>query len=150
MGIEQELTTRLKDAMRAKKTEEVSVIRMVKAAATKEKTSSGFSGEIDDNFWLGVIGRYVKQQTRAIAEFEKVSGGAEQIKSLKFEIDYLTPFLPAGMSPEETEKLVDAAIAATGADSMKFMGKIMGYIMKDNKDTVDAGLVKQLIQKKLS
>ena len=150
MSIEQELNERLKEAMRAKKAQELSVIRMVKAFAGKEKTAPGFSGETDDRFWQDVIAKYVKQQAKAIAEFEKLEGGQAQIAEFQYEVDYLTPFLPAKLSAEETEKLVAEAITATGADSMKLMGKVMGYIMKDHKDEVDGALVKQIIQKQLS
>ncbi len=150
MGIEQELTNRLKDAMKAKETNIVSVIRMVKSDAGKQKVEAGFDGNTDDTFWTAVIAKYVKQQSKAIIEFKKATGADEQIAQIQFEIDYLSEFLPSKLSTEETEKLVDEAIAATGADSLKLMGKIMGFIMKNYKDSVDGALVKQLIQKKFS
>ncbi len=150
MSIEQEITERMKTAMREKQTKELSILRMVKSFAMKEKTAPGFDGNTDDAFWLSVVTKYVKQQQKALQEFEKVGAGGEAMDEIRFEIDYLTPFLPAKLSAEETEKLVIDAIAATGADSMKLMGKVMGAIMKDHKDDVDASLVKRLIQKRLN
>ena len=150
MTIEEQIMERMKVAMREKQTKELSVLRMVKSFGMKEKTAPGFDGNADDKFWLDVIAKYVKQQQKAIVEFEKAGAGAEQKDELQFEIDYLAPFLPAKLSEAETEKLVTEAISATGADSMKLMGKVMGFIMKDHKDEVDANLVKQLIQKKLA
>lgn len=149
MTIEQQIMDRMKTAMREKKVQELSVLRMVKSFGMKEKTAPGFGGDTDDNFWLDVIAKYVKQQQKALIEFEKAGVTGEQTAGLKYEIDYLTPFLPAKLSETETQQLVDNAIAATGAESIKMMGKVMGAVMKDNKDKVDAGLVKQLIQKKL-
>ena len=150
MTIEQEITERMKTAMREKQTTELSILRMVKSFAMKEKTAPGFDGNTGDEFWLSVITKYVKQQQKALQEFEKVGAGADKMEEIQFEIDYLAPFLPTKLSPEETEKLVVDAIASTGADSMKFMGKVMGVIMKDHKDDVDAALVKQLIQTRLT
>lgn len=150
MSIEQQITERMKNAMRVKNSQELLILRMVKSCGMKEKTSPGFSGEADDAFWLEVIAKYVKQQQKAIVEFEKVGASGDAIAELKFEIEYLAPFLPAKLSESETEKLVDEAISKSGADSLKMMGKVMGYIMKEHKDTVDAAIAKQLIQKKLA
>ncbi|MBN2718891.1 MAG: GatB/YqeY domain-containing protein [Deltaproteobacteria bacterium] len=150
MSIEQKITDLMKNAMREKKATELSVLRMVKSFAMKEKTAPGFDGNTGDEFWLDVIAKYVKQQQKTLAEFEKVGAGADKTDEIQFEIDYLTPFLPAKLSEAETEQLVIQAIQDTGADSIKLMGKVMGAIMKDHRDEVDAALVKQLIQKKLS
>ncbi|MBN2527346.1 MAG: GatB/YqeY domain-containing protein [Deltaproteobacteria bacterium] len=150
MSIENEILEKMKVAMREKQTRELSVLRMVKSFAMKEKTAPGFDGNTGDAFWLDIIARYVKQQQKVLVEFEKVGADKEKTDEIQFEIDYLTPFLPARLSEEETEALVADAIAATGADSMRMMGKVMGVIMKDHKDVVDAAVVKKLIEKKLS
>ncbi|MCP4675944.1 MAG: GatB/YqeY domain-containing protein, partial [Deltaproteobacteria bacterium] len=55
MSIEEELTTRLKNAMRAKNTRELDVLRMVKTQGQAKKTASGFDGDTDDAFWTEVI-----------------------------------------------------------------------------------------------
>ncbi len=149
MSIEQQLMDRMKEAMKEKRAQELSCIRMVKAAAMKEKVEPGFSGDTGDAFWLSVIAKYVKQQQKALDEYVSLNAGPTQVAELQFEIDYLSPFLPKKMSAEETARLVDEAIAATGADSAKLTGKVMGWIMKSHKDTVDASLVKQLIATKL-
>jgi uncharacterized protein YqeY len=150
MSIEQSLTDKLKEAMRKKDEKVVSVIRMVKSEATKTKTASGFDGNIDDKFWTTVIERYVKQQKKALLEYEKLGEkGKEGADSLKFEIDFLSPFLPEMLSREEVEKLVDSVLAKTEATNLKMVGKIMGAIMKDNKGKVDAAMVKQVITEKL-
>ena len=66
MSIEQQLTARLKDAMRKKNKQEIDVLRMIKANAATAKVAPGFSGETDDAFWLEVITRFVKQQKKAL------------------------------------------------------------------------------------
>ena len=126
------------------------MIRMVKTQAQKEKTSSGFSGQTDDEFWLGVISKYVKQQKKALAEFEKLGDAAEAQKAeTQFEIEYLAPFLPALLSEKEVEAIVDKVIGETGAVGQKMIGRVMGAIMKDYKDKVDPGMVRKIAQEKL-
>ena len=95
MSLVNELNSRLKDAMKARRSEEVSVIRMIKSRITELQTSSSFQGEIDDKAVIGVITAYSKQMTKALSEFEKAgTAGADQIDALKYEIEYLSPFLP--------------------------------------------------------
>lgn len=150
MGIEDQLTTRLKEAMRAKDARELAVLRMVKTLAGKEKTASGFDRDIDDAFWLEVIKKYVKQQTKALAEFEKIGEGAtEQIEAARWEIAYLAPFLPVLKSEAETEALVAKAIEETGAVGARMVGKVVGAVMRNHKDEVDAASVKRIAAKLL-
>ena len=95
MSLLNELNTRLKEAMKARRSEEVSVIRMIKSRITELQTSSSFKGELDDQAIVGVIAAYSKQMTKALTEFEKAgSSGQEQMDALKYEIAYLKPFLP--------------------------------------------------------
>lgn len=150
MGIEAELTTRLKEAMRARNTREIATIRMVKTQATKERTAAGFDGETDDEFWLGVIGRYVKQQKKALAEYAKLGATTgEQVEELQFEIDYLTPFLPAQLDEAAVRELVRAAIAESGAVGAKMAGRVVGAVMKEHRDRVDPALVKRIATEEL-
>ena len=150
MSIEQKLTTKLKEAMKSKNQKEISVIRMIKSEAGKAKTASGFSGETDDKFWLEVIARYVKQQKKALVEFEKLGDKAvEEIESINYEVSWLAPFLPVMLDKSQVEELVDKAIAQSGAAGSKMVGKIIGMVMKDNKGKVDAAMVKSIAEKKL-
>jgi len=150
MKIEEQLTARLKDAMRAKKTDEISVIRMVKSMATKERTAAGFNGEIDDDFWLKVIGKYVKQQKKALVEFENLGDtDSQQVATFKFEIEYLKPFLPSLLDEATVTILVEEAIAATGASGAKMTGKVIGAVMRTHKDDVDPAMVKRIAAHKL-
>lgn len=150
MGVEEQLTARLKEAMRARNIREADVLRMVKTMATKEKTAPGFEGETDDDFWLSVIGRYVKQQRKALAEFEKLGpDAASQVEQARFEIDYLTPFLPEQLGEDAVRELVKQAIEQTGAVGPKMVGKVVGAVMKTHRDSVDPQLVKAIAAEEL-
>jgi hypothetical protein len=150
MGIEEQLNTKLKDAMRNKNSKELSVLRMVKSLAQTQKTAPGFSGDTGDEFWIETIARYVKQQKKAIKEFQKAGDkGKETIETLRFEIDYFSPYLPKLLGEDEVRVLVKDAIAETGAVDSRMVGKVVGFIMKSNKGKVDAARVKEIANEEL-
>ena len=150
MGVEEQLTTRLTEAMRARNTREADVLRMVKTMGTKDKTAPGFKGETDDAFWLAVIGRYVKQQKKALIEFEKLGeAAASQAEQAVYEIDYLSPFLPELLGEAAVRELVKTAIEETGAAGPKMVGKVIGAVMKAHRDSVDPLLVKAIATEEL-
>lgn len=150
MGVEEQLTTMLKQAMRDRNTREADVLRMVKTMAAKEWSAPGFKGETDDAFWVGVIGRYVKQQRKALAEFEKLGeAAAAQAEDARFEIEYLSPFLPELLGEDQVRALVKEAIAETGAVGAKMVGKVVGAVMRQHRDRVDPQLVKAIAAEEL-
>ncbi|MCP4602025.1 MAG: GatB/YqeY domain-containing protein [Proteobacteria bacterium] len=150
MSIEEELNVRLKNAMRAKNAKELDVLRMVKTQAQAKKTSPGFSGEVDDAFWTDVIVRYVKQQKKALIEFEKAGDkGKEGMENLKYEIEYFTPFLPKLKGEDEVREIVKQAIAETGVEGVKMAGRVIGWVMKSHRDEVDAAMVKRIATEEL-
>jgi uncharacterized protein YqeY len=150
MGVEEQLTARLKEAMLARNIREADVLRMVKTMATRERAAPGFKGETDDAFWLSVIGRYVKQQKKALAEFEKLGdAAASQVEQARFEIEYLKPFLPEQLGEDAVRELVRQAIEQTGAVGPKMAGKVVGAVMKTHRDRVDPQLVKAIATEEL-
>jgi uncharacterized protein len=150
MGIEEQLTTRLTEAMRGRRQAEINVLRMIKTQAAKDRAAPGFTCDDEDGFWLGVIQRYVKQQRKALAEYEPLGERATaQIAEIKFEIEYLAPFNPSALGEAETAALVDAAIAETKAVGARMLGRVVGAVMKAHKDRVDAELVKRIAAAKL-
>jgi len=150
MGIEAQLTTRLTEAMRAKRQPEINVLRMLKTQASKDRTAPGFTCDDEEAFWLGVIQKYARQQKKALAEYEPLGErAAAQIAEIKYELEYLAEFEPKKLGEAETAALVDAAISETGAAGAKMLGKVVGAVMKAHKDEVDAELVKRLAAAKL-
>lgn len=146
MSIEEQLNNRMKDAMRNKKAQELDVLRMVKTQAQTAKTAPGFDGNADDAFWLDVIGKYVKQQQRAATEFEKAGeAGKHHLERLAFEIEYFSEFLPKKLDEAALRELVKQAVQETGAVGGKMAGKVMGFIMKTHKDSVETESLKRVI-----
>ena len=150
MTIEQQIMSRMKEAMRNKREQELGVLRMVKTQAQTAQSAPGFDGKPDDAFWIDVIAKYVKQQTRAQAEFEKAGdAGKGQVESLKYEIDYLSEFLPKKLDDNAVRELVRDAIKTLGVENPKMAGKVIGYVMKSHRDEVDAAQVKRFVDEEL-
>ena len=143
--LERELTSRLKDAMRAKDRKALDVIRAIRSRVGEARTAKGFTGEVDDALYLTVITTYCKSMSKAREEYVK-SGerGADHVAQLTFEIEYLSEFLPKKLDEAATIPLVEAAIASTGVTDIKMLGRVVGAVMKDHKDDVEPSVVKAI------
>lgn len=94
------------------------------------------------------VEQYGKKLRKSVEEYEKI-GRAEEVAKLKAEIAIVDEFLPKKLGKEETEKLVDAFLAA-GSFTEKDVGKATGMFMKANGSSVDAGLVNPMLKAKLA
>ena len=151
MSIQEELNRRFLAAMRARDARVADLIRGVRSQVTTETKKAGFTGEVDDALHLAVIARYAKQLTKALPDFEAAGEpGAATVAQYRFEIDYLQEFLPKMLDRGQTLALVKEAIAATGASDKTQLGRVMGAVMKDHREEVDAGLVRSLVEEALS
>jgi len=149
-SIEKELNVRLKAAMKAKDKDALEVIRAIRTKVGEKRTTKGFSGEVDDKLYLSVIQAYVKSMTKAKAEYDKAGErGAALASKLGYEINYLSEFMPQKLSEPATEALVREAIAACGATSKRQLGQVMGGVMKNHREEVDAGLVRAIAERLL-
>jgi uncharacterized protein YqeY len=148
MSLLVELNTRLKEAMKARRPEEVNVIRMIKSRITERQTSTSFKGEMDDVRIVEVIGTYVKQMSKALVEYDKLGDdAAEHSAGLRFEIAFLTPYLPTKLDEAATFELVSKIHAEEGLDDPRMMGKLIGAVMRNHRDEVDASLVRAAVEK---
>jgi uncharacterized protein YqeY len=150
MGLEQQLTDALKQAMKDKDQGTSDVVRMIKTKIMERRTAKGFSGEVNDALIVDVISAYRKQLQKALEEFEKVGEkGAEQAGQLKFEIGFCERFLPKGLDPAAVRALVQERIAALGITDPKQSGKLLGDIMKTHKGQVEANDIKKIAEELL-
>jgi hypothetical protein len=150
-GIRAELERRLIAAMRARDTRTADTIRAVRAKVLEEQKKEGGAGASGDALFVQVIDRYVKQLEKALPEFER--GGAAAagtIDRYRFEIGFLREFLPTKRGEEETRALVRETIASLGLSDPRQLGRVMGAVMKDRKDELDAQLVRRLVEEELA
>jgi uncharacterized protein len=122
MTIQEEIDADLKNAMRARDAERLSVLRMVKSALTNAAIEKhGAVGGLADTEAVGVIRKQVKQRMDSIESFEK-GGRPELAAKERKEIDFLAVYLPKPLTEDEIDQLVKDAIAQAGATSKAQMG----------------------------
>jgi uncharacterized protein YqeY len=108
--------------MKAQDAGRTSTLRMVKAAMMNRQIEKG--SELDDEDMQKLLRSLVKQRRDSIEQYEK-AGRQELVDKEKAEIEVIEAYLPQAASQEEIEQVVAAAIAETGASSMRDMGKVM-------------------------
>ena len=150
MGLRARFTEEMKAAMRAKEVRRLSTIRLMLDAVQKQDIASK-SGDISDDEVLTVLGRMIKQREESAATYE--SGGRPELaQAERDEIVVIREFMPKQMSADEANEAVKAAIASTGATSMKDMGKVMAALKERYAGQMDfgkaSGLVKELLTPK--
>ena len=125
MSLALKIDEQIKEAMKAKDADRLSVLRMLKSAmkyAVIEKY--GAEGEAKDEDVLAAVRKEIKKRQDSIEAFEK-GGRPEQVTKEKAEMKILEAYLPAAMSEADLEKLVKAVIAELGATDKKGMGAVM-------------------------
>ena len=149
MTLEEQIDSDLKGAMRARETQKLGVLRMLKSAlknAAIEK--GGASATLEDGEATQVIRKQVKQRQDSIESFEK-GGRAELAEKEKAEMAVLQQYLPAAMSEEELARFVREAIAEVGATSKAQMGAVMKIATEKAAGRVDGKTLSQAVQKAL-
>ena len=122
MSLSKQIVSDLTAAMKAQDANRTSTLRMVKAAMMNRQIEKG--SELDDDEMQKLLPSLVKQRRDSIEQYEK-AGRQELVDKEKAEIDVIETYLPQAASQDEIEQAVAAAIAETGATSMKDMGKVM-------------------------
>lgn len=149
MGLEKDVSDALKAAMRDRDQKRLVAIRALRGEIIKMQKSGK---EVTDDAITKMVKAAVKQRQDAIAMYES-HGRDEQAEAERAEIAVLKEFLPEALTEAELGALVDAVIAATGAESRKQMGQVMGAlrpkIAASGKDA-DGRLVAELVKARLS
>ena len=122
MSLKQQIISDLTASMKAQDALRTSTLRMVKAAVMNREIEKG--GEMDDEEMMKLLRSLVKQRRDSVEQFEK-AGRQDLADKEKTEIDVIEAYLPQAASRAEIEAAVAAAIAETGASSIKEMGKVM-------------------------
>ncbi|RIW37588.1 GatB/YqeY domain-containing protein [Bacillus salacetis] len=148
MSLLDRLNNDMKQAMRNKEKDKLSVIRMLKAALQNEAIKHG-KQELSQDEELTVLSREVKQRKDSLQEFQN-AGREDLVEKIETELTYVEIYMPEQMSEEEVTEIIQQAIDETGASSKADMGKVMGAIMPKVKGKADGALVNKLVQHHLS
>jgi len=122
-------------------------IRLIMAAIKQREVDERI--ELDDTQVLAVLDKMVKQRRDSIAQYQQ-AGRQELADREQSEIEVIQDYLPAALSEAEIQALLDAAMEATGASSMKDMGKVMGRLKPQLQGRADMGAVSALIKQRLA
>ena len=140
----------LKEAMKAKNERAVSTLRMVNATLKNADIEARGQGKpaLGDPEVMAVLQKMVKQRQESV-ELYKKGGRADLVKQEQDEIAIISGYLPKQMSDDEMQAAIDAAVAETGAASMKDMGKVIGALRAKYAGQMDMGKASALVKAKL-
>jgi hypothetical protein len=136
-----------KDAMRAKDKATLKTLRMALAAVKQREVDERI--ELNDTDVLAILTKMVKQRNESITPF-RAAGRQDLVDIEEAEIAVITKFLPQPLTADEINTLIDEAMAATGAESMQDMGKVMGWLKPKVTGRADMGALSGSIKAKLA
>jgi uncharacterized protein YqeY len=145
--LKERITDDMKAAMRAGEKERLGTIRMLQAAIKQREVDERIT--LDDTQVLAVVEKMLKQRKESIAQFEQ-GGRTDLADKERSEITQLQAYLPEQLSDADVDALIKAAIASTGAVSVKDMGKVMGVVKAQAAGKADMGAVSARIKAALS
>lgn len=145
--IKKDVAAAVKDAMRARAKEKLTVLRMVMSEFKRIEVDERI--ELDDDRVLVVLDKLVKQRRDSSAQFTD-AGRDDLAKIENFEIDVIQTFLPTALTEDEITQLVKDAITESGAASMQDMGKVMAIVKPQVQGRGDMGSVSKIVKTQLA
>ena len=146
MTLKDQLTDDMKAAMKGGDKDRLRVIRLVLADIKRVEVDT--RKELDDPALLAIVEKAVKQRRDSVEQFTK--GGRDDLAAIeRAEIDVLETYLPEQLSAGEIDELVDEIVVATGAESIRDMGKVMAAIKERAAGKADMGTVSARVKARL-
>ena len=136
----------MKTAMRARAKERLGAIRLILAAIKQREVDERIT--LSDGQTLAVLEKMIKQRRESLAQYQN-AGRDDLAAQEAFEIDLIQSYQPAPLSEAEVEALIAAAMAATGAQSVRDMGKVMAIIKDQAQGRADMAMVSTRIKARL-
>jgi uncharacterized protein YqeY len=152
MTIKARLEEDLKQALKAREAERVACLRMLKSKILEREVAlrgeKGKDHQLEDEEALQVISAYAKQRRDSIESFRQ-AGREELAAREEAELAIVSGYLPRQLDREAIERIVDEAIAESGATSPREMGQVMKLVMPRLKGAADGKLVNRIVREKL-
>jgi uncharacterized protein YqeY len=146
-ALKSRLTEDMKNAMRAKESNVLGVIRLILAAVKQKEVDERIV--LTDTDVLAILEKMLKQRKESIAQYEKAER-QDLADQEHYEVSILKQYLPESLPIEEVKKIIAAAIAETGASSAKDMGNVMKIVRPTLQGKADMSEVSALIKEQLS
>jgi uncharacterized protein YqeY len=146
MSLKDQITEDMKSAMKAGEKDRLKVVRLIRAAIKQIEVDKRI--ELDDAAVLIVLDKMVKQRRDSVEQFQK--GNRNDLADIELaEIVVLEDYLPEQLSDEELDAMIDEAISATGAETIRDMGKVMSQIKAKAAGAADMGAVGAKVKARL-
>ena len=147
MSLKGKITEDMKSAMKAGDKDRLRAVRLILAAIKQIEVDKRI--ELDDAAVLSILDKMVKQRRDSVEQFQK--GGRDDLVNIELaEIAVIETYLPEQLSDEELDALINEVISATGAESIRDMGKVMGQIKSKAAGRADMGAVGAKVKTRLS
>ena len=147
MSLKDQILADMKTAMREKQASKLESVRMLRAAIQRKEVDE--QTEINDDDVLAIVQKMIKQSQDAITQFT-AGDRADLAEKEQAHVDNLKGYLPEQLGDDEVSAAVEAAIAQSGAQSMKDMGKVMGILKGQLQGKADMGKVSGIIKAQLN
>lgn len=146
MSIADQIQTDIKTAMKERDKPRLGALRMIGAALKNAQLETGepLSGQEEQ----AILRRQLKQREESAEAFRK-AGREEQANAESAEAEVIREYLPQSLSEEEMNAIADRAVAETGAEGMKDMGKAMGRAMELSEGRADGKQLSALVRSRL-
>ena len=146
MTLKERIIDDMKSAMRSGEKERLATIRLALAAIKQREVDERIT--LDDGQVLGLLEKMIKQRKEAITQFE-AGARADLVAKERGEIAVLEQYLPTQMSDSEIDALIAQVIAASGATSVRDMGKVMTAVKAQAQGRVDMSVVGARVREQL-
>jgi uncharacterized protein YqeY len=147
MSLKEQIRSDMKDAMRAGEKARLSVIRMLLAAIQTREIDT--REELSDSDVMQIVEKLIKQRKDSAKQFAD-AGRDERAAQELSEGEQLQSYLPEQLSDAELTSMLDEILVATGAASMKDMGKVMAALREQAQGRADMGALSALVKSKLA
>jgi hypothetical protein len=144
--LKQQITDAMKAAMKGGDKARLAVVRLMLAAVKQREVDERI--ELDDSQVLAVLDKMVKQRRDSIQQYGD-AGRDDLVAQEAAEIEVIQEFLPTALSDDAINAIIEAAIAETGAESMRDMGKVMGIVKPQVQGRADVGQVSGRVKQRL-
>jgi len=148
MNLKQKIPSDLKDALREKKTMDLSVLRMLQSAIRNKEIEKKKRDGLTDEEIVEVISSEIKKRKEAIEEYTK-GQRLDLADKEKSEIEVLMSYMPKQMEEIEIREEVKKAIQEAGAKTQGELGKVMKIVMPRMKGKADGALVNKVVREEL-
>jgi uncharacterized protein len=146
MALKQRLSDELREAMKGREKLRLGTLRLLLTSVKNREVE--LRRDLDDEEFVEIANREAKRRREAIEAYEK-AGREDRASTEREELAVIQTYLPAALSPEEIDVLVEEAVVATGASAPGDMGKVMGAVMANVKGRADGRDVQARVRARL-